>query len=201
MELHNQTTEKTNWTAFIYGCIAGAVTCLAVFIYLFTSLGKANVEIPLFHVRRSHNIPCLLQQLCDKYVSAIQEDRTLEELSFGETVYVLLSLVAKAFGLAAFPWDSSTGLITLNKKGTTFKQTLSFSERGIGTLLFRQESGLTLYCFRDYESHKGNGNRCQSSPMRYCSSFQWRAGYLSCCCGGHLINLEFIGHLQNGGSF
>jgi hypothetical protein len=32
MELHNQHTEKTNWTAFIYGCIAGIVPWVGVII-------------------------------------------------------------------------------------------------------------------------------------------------------------------------
>jgi hypothetical protein len=70
--------------------------------------GKGECGIPLFRVRRSHNIPCLLQQLCDKYVSAIQEDRTWKNYLFGETEYVLLSLVAKSvLAWQRFRWDSS----------------------------------------------------------------------------------------------
>ncbi len=34
MELHNQTTQRTNWTAFWFGCFAGAVPWFAVAIYL-----------------------------------------------------------------------------------------------------------------------------------------------------------------------
>ena len=30
MELHNQTTERTNWTAFIFGCIVGIVPWIAI---------------------------------------------------------------------------------------------------------------------------------------------------------------------------
>jgi len=109
--------------------------CIHILVYF---AGKGECGIPLFRVRRSHNIPCLLQQLCDKYVSAIQEDRTLEELSlWRDGICSAKSSCEERFGLAAFRWDSSADLITLNKeRHHAFKQTLSFSERGVGTLLF-----------------------------------------------------------------
>ena len=34
MELHNQTTTRTNWTAYWFGCFAGIVSWIAVAIYL-----------------------------------------------------------------------------------------------------------------------------------------------------------------------
>src|SRR5674536_65430 len=34
MELHNQKTEKTNWTAFIFGSFAGLVPWIVIFMYL-----------------------------------------------------------------------------------------------------------------------------------------------------------------------
>src|SRR5512136_2880772 len=38
MELHNQTTPKTNWTAFIFGCFAGFIPWLVLGIYFFGAL-------------------------------------------------------------------------------------------------------------------------------------------------------------------
>jgi apolipoprotein N-acyltransferase len=138
MELHNQTTEKTNWTAFIYGCIAGAVTCLAVFIYLFTSLGKANVEFPSFVYAVLITFLVFFNSFAINMFLQYKKIGPWKNYLFGETVYVLLSLVAKSvLAWQPFRWDSSAGLITLNKeRHHTFKQTLSFSERGVGTLLF-----------------------------------------------------------------
>jgi hypothetical protein len=34
MELHNQTTARTNWTAYWFGCLAGAVPWIAIAVYL-----------------------------------------------------------------------------------------------------------------------------------------------------------------------
>jgi hypothetical protein len=33
MELHNQHTQKTDWTAFIYGCIAGFIPWVVIMLY------------------------------------------------------------------------------------------------------------------------------------------------------------------------
>jgi hypothetical protein len=33
MELHNQTTQKTDWTSFIYGCIAGIIPWIVIVLY------------------------------------------------------------------------------------------------------------------------------------------------------------------------
>jgi hypothetical protein len=46
MELHNQTTERTNWTAFVLGCIAGAVPWVVVAIYLFGAESETGGMCP-----------------------------------------------------------------------------------------------------------------------------------------------------------
>ncbi|HAM96460.1 TPA: hypothetical protein DCP76_01515, partial [Patescibacteria group bacterium] len=47
MEIHNQTTTKTNWISFIFGCIAGIVPWVVVALYLFGS-GDADNKAPTF---------------------------------------------------------------------------------------------------------------------------------------------------------
>jgi uncharacterized protein (DUF1810 family) len=47
MELHNQTTEKTDWTAFIFGSIAGIVPWIAIGIYLIGSVTSGE-QVPNF---------------------------------------------------------------------------------------------------------------------------------------------------------
>lgn len=44
MELHNQSTEKTNWTAFIFGSIVGIVPWAAILLYFI----KSNPAPPTF---------------------------------------------------------------------------------------------------------------------------------------------------------
>ena len=41
MELHNQTTKKTDWTSYIFGVIAGIVPWIAIAVYL---VGRATAK-------------------------------------------------------------------------------------------------------------------------------------------------------------
>jgi hypothetical protein len=43
MEMHNQTTERTDWTSFNIGCIAGIAPWIAIVIYFFGSINTAKV--------------------------------------------------------------------------------------------------------------------------------------------------------------
>ena len=47
MELHNQTTKRTDWTAYIFGCIAGVFPWIVIGLHLFGE-GKFS-SIPLKH--------------------------------------------------------------------------------------------------------------------------------------------------------
>lgn len=94
MEVHNQTTKKTDWTAYIFGCIAGVVTWIAVFIYLIGA-GADGGEVPAFvywiyvSIFLFFNIFALNMLLQYKRVGP------WKDYLFGERVYILLSLVAK----------------------------------------------------------------------------------------------------------
>ena len=48
MELHNQTTERTDWTAFIFGCIAGIVPWITIVIYLVGANQSPDTDVPDF---------------------------------------------------------------------------------------------------------------------------------------------------------
>jgi hypothetical protein len=48
MELHNQHTEKTNWTAFIYGCIAGIVPWIVIMLYFVGAVNSGDAKPPPF---------------------------------------------------------------------------------------------------------------------------------------------------------
>ena len=47
MELHNQTTQKTNWTSFLFGCLAGIIPWVAIGLYLFNA-GEGDFKAPTF---------------------------------------------------------------------------------------------------------------------------------------------------------
>ena len=48
MELHNQTTPKTDWTAYVIGCIAGIVPWIVIAIYFGGSIIAAKGGMPNF---------------------------------------------------------------------------------------------------------------------------------------------------------
>ncbi len=95
MELHNQTTKKTDWTSFIYGCIAGIVPWIVIVVQFFgtlaTNVGKppgfVYAIIPTLFV--FFNIFALNMLLQYKKVGP------WKNYLFGERMYIVLSLLAK----------------------------------------------------------------------------------------------------------
>lgn len=94
MELHNQTTEKTNWTAFIFGCIAGIAPWLAVGLYLWSPGSVSNppnfVYWIFFSIFIFFNIFAINQVLQYKKVGK------WSDYLYGERAYIILSFVAKS---------------------------------------------------------------------------------------------------------
>ena len=48
MELHNQTTQKTDWTSFCFGCIAGAVPWVIIWLYFISAASDPTSKMPGF---------------------------------------------------------------------------------------------------------------------------------------------------------
>ena len=48
MEYHNQYTEKTNWTSFVFGSIAGIVPWIVIMVYFLSAVSSAGAEPPGF---------------------------------------------------------------------------------------------------------------------------------------------------------
>ena len=72
MELHNQTTTRTNWTAYSFGCLAGAVPWIAIAIYL---VGAADPPAFVYAIFASlflfFNVLALTEALADIFVPSI----------------------------------------------------------------------------------------------------------------------------------
>jgi hypothetical protein len=107
MEVHNQVTEKTNWTSYIIGCIAGIVPWIAIAVYFFGSLSTAEGGVPTF-------VYFILPTLFVFFFSfalnmALQYKKVgpWKEYLFGERAYVLLSLLAKS----ALAWQVFAGTL------------------------------------------------------------------------------------------
>lgn len=91
MELHNQTTARTNWTAYWFGCFAGALPWIAVAVYL-AGGGRApgfvyGIFASLFVFFNVFAVNMLLQY---------RRVGRWRDYLYGERVYMLLSLTAKS---------------------------------------------------------------------------------------------------------
>ena len=106
MEIHNQLTEKVNWTAFIFGCFAGVVPWIVMGLYFFNAISSSSNTVPTFvyfifwSLFVSFNIFAITMILqykkIGKWKNYIQ----------GEFTYITLSLVAKTL-LAWQVWSGT----------------------------------------------------------------------------------------------
>ena len=48
MEYHNQYTQKTNWTSFIFGSLAGIVPWIVILVYFLSAVNSAGAKPPSF---------------------------------------------------------------------------------------------------------------------------------------------------------
>jgi len=95
MEIHNQTTTKTNWISFIFGCIAGIVPWVVVALYLFGS-GDADNKAPTFVYWIFFSIFLFFNTFAGNMILQYGKVGKWKDYTFGEKVYVILSLVAKS---------------------------------------------------------------------------------------------------------
>jgi len=102
MELHNQTTRRTNWTAYWFGCFAGAVPWVAVAIYLAGAQGPPGFVYGIFaSLFVFFNVFAVNMLLQYKRVGRWRD------YLYGERVYMLLSLTAKS----ALAWQVFAGTL------------------------------------------------------------------------------------------
>lgn len=95
MEVHNQTTKKTNWTSFIFGCIAGAVPWLVIALYLFGSGGPSG-HAPTFVYWIFFSIFLFFNCFAVNMILQYKKVGSWKDYLYGERAYIILSLVAKS---------------------------------------------------------------------------------------------------------
>jgi hypothetical protein len=107
MEVHNQTTQKANWTSFWVGCIAGIAPWIAIAIYFFGSLNQAGGGAPKFVYAI---LPILFVFFFCFAVNMWLQYKKVgpwRDYLFGERVYIMLSLIAKS----ALAWQVFAGTL------------------------------------------------------------------------------------------
>lgn len=95
MELHNQRTEKTDWTSYWFGIIAGAVPWVAIGLYLFNSGGETG-KAPTFVYWIFFSIFLFFNVFAINMILQYKKVGKWRDYLHGERVYIILSLVAKS---------------------------------------------------------------------------------------------------------
>jgi hypothetical protein len=95
MEIHNQTTKKTNWLSFWIGCISGAIPWLVIAFYFW--LGAVNgAKAPTFVYWIFVSIFIFFNCFAVNMVLQYKKIGAWKNYLYGERVYIILSLVAKS---------------------------------------------------------------------------------------------------------
>jgi len=95
MELHNQRTEKTNWTAFIYGCFAGIVPWIVITLYFVGAVNSGDAKPPVFVYAIVPTLFVFFNIFAINMVLQYKKVGRWKDYLFGERVYIILSLTAK----------------------------------------------------------------------------------------------------------
>lgn len=94
MEVHNQTTKKTNWLSFNIGCFAGIVPWIVILMY-FIGSGEYS-EIPTFVYAVLVAYFVFFNTFPVNMYLQYKKIGPWKNYLFGEKVYIMLSLISKS---------------------------------------------------------------------------------------------------------
>jgi hypothetical protein len=95
MEVHNQTTQKTNWISYVFGCIAGIIPWLVIALFLAFS-GEGEFKAPDFVYWIFFSMFLFFNVFAINMVLQYKKVGPWKDYIFGERIYIILSLVAKS---------------------------------------------------------------------------------------------------------
>ena len=95
MEYHNQYTKKTDWSAFIYGCVAGIIPWIVIFLYFIGSVSSGDAKPPGFVYAIIPTLFVFFNIFAINMVLQYKKVGKWKDYLFGERVYIILSLTAK----------------------------------------------------------------------------------------------------------
>ncbi len=116
MEVHNQplpasssgnSPHKTNWTPFLFGCLAGIVPWIVIVIYLVTLKSNLDATVPDFVWAILASIFVFFNIFALNMLLQYKKVGRWKDYLFGERVYILLSLVAKTL----LAWQVFAGIL------------------------------------------------------------------------------------------
>jgi hypothetical protein len=95
MELHNQNTKETKWTAFVYGSIAGIIPWIVIVIYFLGSVSSGDAKPPAFVYAIIPTLFVFFNIFAVNMVLQYKRIGRWKDYLFGERVFIVLSLTAK----------------------------------------------------------------------------------------------------------
>lgn len=107
MELHNQTTEKTNWTAYVFGVFAGIIPWVVIGTYLGGATIASSGGIPDFVYWIYASIAFFFNIFAVNMILQYKQVGKWKDYLYGEKAYIILSLVAKT----ALAWQVFIGTL------------------------------------------------------------------------------------------
>lgn len=107
MEVHNQTTKKTNWLSFWIGTLAGILPWIVIGIYFWGSNVYSNGQIPTFVYAIYASLFVFFSCFAVNMWLQYKKIGPWKNYLFGEKSYMVLSLVAKS----ALAWQVFFGAL------------------------------------------------------------------------------------------
>ncbi len=95
MEVHNQTTKKTNWLSYYIGCLSGAIPWLVIAFYLWLGADSGS-SAPTFVYWILVSIFIFFTSFAINMVLQYKKVGRWSSYLYGERSYIILSLVAKS---------------------------------------------------------------------------------------------------------
>jgi hypothetical protein len=107
MELHNQTTTRTDWTAFIYGCIAGVIPWIVILMAFLGAVNSGDAKPPAFVYAIIPTIFVFFNVFAINMWLQYKRVGRWKDYLFGERFYIVLSLADKT----ALAWMIFSGAL------------------------------------------------------------------------------------------
>lgn len=95
MEVHNQTTQKTNWLSYWIGCLAGIVPWVVIALYMWIGADQGS-KAPTFVYWIFVSIFVFFNCFAINMVLQYKKVGPWKNYLYGEFMYIILSLVAKS---------------------------------------------------------------------------------------------------------
>ncbi|MGE5123948.1 MAG: heliorhodopsin HeR [Acidobacteriaceae bacterium] len=96
MELHNQNTQRTDWTSFVFGSVAGIIPWIVIVMYFVGSLTGEGGKPPAFVYAIIPTLFIFFNIFAVNMVLQYKKVGRWKDYLFGERVYIILSLAAKS---------------------------------------------------------------------------------------------------------